>query len=53
MENNIKIVDFDQYCDKCKYSRVNWDDYPCLECISNPTNIDSRRPVKYEKSKEE
>lgn len=49
MENNIKIVDFDQYCDKCKHTRVTWDDEPCLECLANPTNIDSRRPIKYEK----
>ena len=51
MENHIKIVDFDQYCDKCRYYTpdVFGNEEPCYECLANPTNVDSRRPVKYEK----
>lgn len=50
MENHIKIVDFDQYCDKCKHYAPDLfgNEEPCNECLTNPMNIDSRRPVKYE-----
>lgn len=40
-----KIVNFDIWCKKCEhYNVVDWD-YPCDECMENPTNEDSRRPV--------
>lgn len=52
MEYKEKIVRFDEYCDKCKHKEL--EDYkdPCNDCLNNPVNINSRRPVNYE-SKEE
>lgn len=49
-ESREKIVDFDQYCDpaKCKHYPTIEGEEPCEECLSNPTNLDSHKPVKYE-----
>lgn len=46
-----KIVDF-EWCHKCEhYNVVDWDD-PCNDCLNNPANEDSRRPL-YFKPKDE
>lgn len=42
-----KEVYFDQYCKKCKYKDVKENEEPCDECISEPTNLNSHKPVKY------
>ena len=47
MEFTQKIVEFDKYCKTCEYK--NSKDYldPCHECLNNPVNTNSRRPVNY------
>lgn len=49
-DNEYKEVYFDEYCPKCKYEKV--DDTkgkePCNECLENPVNLGSRKPVKFE-----
>ena len=49
-EQNYKEVYFDQYCRKCKYWKENDEglEEPCNECLSEPINIDSHTPVKFE-----
>ena len=49
-EQNYKEVYFDQYCRKCKYWKENDEGLkePCNECLSEPINIDSHIPVKFE-----
>ena len=42
------FVDFWQYCPICKYETRRPNDEPCEECLSNPANINSRKPVKFE-----
>lgn len=44
-----KEVYFDQYCKKCKHEKVACIDEPCYECLNEPTNLNTHRPVKYEK----
>lgn len=44
-----KIVDFEHYCSSCKSSDIQQDDEPCNECLSQPVNTNSRKPVCYEK----
>ena len=40
-----KIVNFDEWCHKCEhFNVVDWDD-PCNDCLNNPGNEDSHRPV--------
>lgn len=47
-EDIYKEVYFDQYCKTCKYEKVKESEDPCEECLSNPTNVYSHKPVKYE-----
>lgn len=39
------IVDFKTFCDICKYKDLKEEDEPCCDCLENPANEDSRRPV--------
>lgn len=43
-----KIVWFDIYCKKCKHLTTSPVEEPCNECLTNPTNWDSHKPVKFE-----
>ncbi len=45
--NNYKIVDFYTYCKLCKFKETSGELEPCNECLHNPTNLYSRKPVKY------
>lgn len=47
MEIVDKIVDFKKYCETCKYRELNAVCDPCDECLDNPTNMYTTRPVKY------
>lgn len=51
MEDHTKEVRFDIYCKKCEFKdKVETDD-PCNDCLNEPANINSHRPV-YFKEKE-
>lgn len=43
-----KLVEFDKYCVSCKHKRVPQTEEPCNECLTNPVNEDSHRPVMWE-----
>ena len=49
MEEIYKEVYFDQYCKTCKHKKVKEFEDPCDECLSNPENAYSHKPVNYEK----
>lgn len=53
MEGDFKIVHFDEYCMKCEHRKKKEDETPCDECLSNPANVDSHKPVKFEEKKKE
>ena len=46
-----KEVYFHEYCETCKHKDVKNTDDPCHECLSEPTNLYSHKPVKYEEAK--
>ena len=46
-----KIVQFDKYCEKCIHYDKDQSEFPCDDCLSNPTNINSNKPI-YFKEKE-
>lgn len=46
-----KIVDFHEYCATCKFRETEAFKDPCNECLNNPTNEDSHKPVKYKEDK--
>ena len=51
MEGEYLFVDFKKYCKTCKYRGVKETDEPCNECLENPMNLFSQKPVKWEERK--
>ena len=47
MEGDYKIVDF-SWCNQCKYKNIDDTEDPCYECLDEPVNIDSHKPVYFE-----
>lgn len=52
MNEGYKEVYFYEYCYMCKYADLKESEYPCCECVSEPANIYSHKPVNF-KEKEE
>lgn len=47
MEIIDKIVNFDEYCNKCEYCDLSEQDDPCFECLQYPVNEYSHKPTKF------
>lgn len=47
MEQTGYIVQYERWCDKCKYKAKNENDELCDECLSNPVTP-TGAPLKYE-----
>ena len=43
----FKEVYFHKYCRTCKYFRTEEDKDPCNECLNEPVNEYSHKPVNY------
>lgn len=43
-----KEVYFYEYCKTCKHQNKPETNEPCNDCLSNPTNTDSYKPVNWE-----
>ena len=48
MQYEYKEVYYGKYCKACKHFDVNDVEEPCNECLSNPINLHSHKPVKFE-----
>ena len=48
MEEIYEEVYFDQYCKTCKYVNLNDNETPCDECLEEPVNLYSHKPVRWE-----
>lgn len=48
MDNIYKIIEFEQWCPKCKHVEVDEYSEPCFSCIAEPVNVESKKPVKFE-----
>lgn len=48
MDSTDKLVYFKDYCEKCKYAQAAETEDPCFDCLADPTNTDSHKPVKFE-----
>ena len=46
MEND-KEVWFWMYCRHCKFKNTHESQSPCNECLDNPSNKDSHKPINY------
>ena len=51
MENKFKIVDFKNYCPKCKYYIRPEKCDPCNECLEVGANENTSEPVRFEAKK--
>ena len=47
MEIIEKIVEFDKYCKTCQFKDLKEHEDPCHDCLNNPVNVNSKRPVNY------
>ena len=48
-EQEYFIVDFKTHCKICKHKDKANTDTPCDECLSEPINLQSEKPTRYEK----
>lgn len=51
MEDTYKEVYFGQYCKTCKFKDDDENDIssPCYDCLHEPVNLYSHKPMNYEK----
>ena len=47
MDEGYKEVYFNEYCKSCEFKNKKEDETPCDECLENPVNLHSHKPVKY------
>lgn len=48
MEDIYKEVYFDEYCPTCAHKDIDESKEPCAECLANPINLYSHKPVNLE-----
>ena len=48
--DEYKEVDFKQYCKICKHWEKDVSEDPCFDCLAEPANLNSHKPVKFEAS---
>lgn len=46
--DDYKEVYFDKYCKTCKHTKKKDTEEPCDECLDNPINLHSHKPVNWE-----
>ena len=46
---SYKEVYFHEYCKSCKHEKKKETEEPCSECMSESTNLNSHKPVRYDK----
>lgn len=47
MEGDYKLVNYDQYCERCVHRNTEDKDDPCDECLENPAMPDSHKPMHF------
>lgn len=52
MEESYKEVYFHEYCKTCKHEKVEEDKEPCHDCLNEPVNVFSHRPICWEGNEE-
>lgn len=48
MEYEYKEVEFWKYCEKCRHHGVKDEKDPCNDCLAEPVNLHSTKPVYFE-----
>lgn len=52
MEEIYKEVYFDRYCKTCEHENLDESEDPCNECLENPKNTYSHKPVNWKEKKQ-
>jgi hypothetical protein len=52
MDEGMKEVRFDIYCETCEYKDLKDEDEPCCDCLDEPANQHSHKPVYWKGAKE-
>lgn len=47
----LHIVEYEKWCNTCKFRNKNEDEEPCDMCLSEPVKEDGKRPVYYVEDK--
>lgn len=48
MNDGFKEVYFNQYCKTCVHKDLKETEDPCTECLDEPVNLESHKPVRWE-----
>ena len=48
----LHICDFEHWCPLCTHKDVDEAKDPCHDCLNEPVNDDSRKPVMWEEAKQ-
>lgn len=51
--NEEKEVYFDQYCKSCKYHGLEESKDPCNDCLAEPSNTNSHKPMNLDAEKKD
>lgn len=51
IQNDYMEVYFHEYCKSCKHKKTKETKDPCNECLSEPINLHSHKPINYEEAK--
>lgn len=51
MEEIYKEVRFDKYCRTCEYGQIKEYEDPCNDCLNEPINTYSHKPVNWKEKK--
>lgn len=52
MDDHYKEVYFDKYCASCVHSDTLESEDPCFECLDEPVNVESHKPVNWKERKQ-
>lgn len=53
MEYLYKEVYFNEYCKKCKHKDVEDVKDPCNECLGEPVNVQSHKPINFKEAEKQ
>lgn len=48
VDSDLREVNFEKYCIICKHAECPEHEDPCFECLDNPLNYCTEKPVKWE-----
>ena len=52
MIGDLKEVFYDKFCHKCVHEKLAENEEPCCDCLNEPGNVDSHRPIYFEQKGE-